>query len=301
MSALDLNLLLVFDAVMAERNFRRAAEKLGRTQPAISQAVARLRDVFGDPLFRKTPEGVDPTPRAEALWAELQAPIARIRAVAAPTAFDPARATGAITIGLSDDLELLALATIVARLRAQAPHLRINAIEADHQSASDLLQSGAADLCATVAETTRGVGREELFRQPFVLMHRRSSKPPDTLARYCAAEQVAVAFSAGAPGYTDRHLATLGKARKLIATTPRFAALPDLIAQTGALATLPGPVAHLLARRHRLATSPLPFALPPVAVCILWAQARAYDPMTVWLRTEVRHALLATRANVEQS
>ena len=81
--SIDLNLLVVFDAVMAERNLRRAAERLGRTQPAVSQSVARLRDIFADRLFEKVPDGVRPTPRAEAIWSELRAPLHTIRRILA--------------------------------------------------------------------------------------------------------------------------------------------------------------------------------------------------------------------------
>lgn len=300
MKQLDLNLLLVFDAVMTERNFRRAAEKLGRTQPAVSQSVRRLRDVFADPLFLKAPEGATPTPRAEELWRALCEPLAAVRRAAAPDTFEPSTVEGEIALALSDDLELLALPEVAKRLAEAAPRLSLRAIEADHQSAARLLAEGAADLCLTVAEPARGLVREELYRQPFVILHKRGAKAPSTLAAYCALRHVAVAFSGGAPGYTDRRLAELGRTRRLVATSPRFAALPGLVSATDAVATLPAPVARLLARRWSLAVSPVPFDLPAVPVCLLWHERRRRDPRTLWLRDLVRAAALKARSAVEE-
>lgn len=298
--SLDLNLLLVFDAVMTERNLRRAGELLGRTQPAISQSVARLRDVFADRLFLKTPTGIVATPRAEALWRELAEPIARVRAVAAPRDFAASSVEGDLHVGFSDDLELIAFADVMESLRRQAPKARLKAVEIDHASAPAALDEGRIDVALTVAEAARGIGREELFRQPFVILHRKSDSAPATLAMYCARVHVAVGFSGGAPGYTDRWLEGQGRAREVVATTPRFASLPLIVAATDAIATLPGPVARLFARLHGLSVSPVPFALPAVPVCLLWHERRRHDPKNVWLRGLVRDAMTAARAKLER-
>ena len=297
---LDLNLLLVFDAVMTERNLRRAGEQLGRTQPAISQSVARLRDVFADRLFVKTPAGVTPTPRAEALWRELAEPIARVRAVASRATFDPRAVSGDLFVGFSDDLELIAFADVMQALRSAAPNARLKAVEVDHASAPAALDEGRIDVALTVAEPARGIGREELFRQPFVILHRKDDPAPATIAKYCTRVHVAVGFSGGTIGYTDRWLEAQERARTIVATTPRFAALPQIVAATDAIATLPGPVARLFARLHGLCVSPVPFALPAVPVCLLWHERRRHDPMNVWLRGLVRDATAAARAKLER-
>lgn len=300
MIQIDLNLLLVFDAVMAERNLRRAAERLGRTQSAVSQSMARLRDQFADRLFTKTPTGIEPTPRAEALWEEVRGPLAAMCAAVAPETFDPAAARGTITLGLSDDLELLAFGPITAQLLAEAPHLSVHATPVDHVSLARDIRDGRVDLAVSVAERMpRGIAREELYRQPFVVLRRADATKVATLKQYLRAPHVAAAFATGAPGFTDVRLAQLGHERRLIATTPRFAALAGLIEATGALATMPGPLARLLARRGGLAIDPVPFDLPAVPVALLWHERRRAEPLHVWLRRHVRAAVLQAREQFE--
>lgn len=300
MTQIDLNLLAVFDAVMAERNVRKAAEKLGRTQSAVSQSIARLRDQFADRLFLKTPTGVEPTLRAETLWEEVRGPLAAMRAAVAPEAFDPALARGSVILGLSDDLELLAFGAITALLLADAPGLSVHAAPVDHASLARDIRDGRVDLAVSVAERMpRGIAREELYRQPFVVLRRADTSKISTMKRYLAARHVAAAFSSGAPGFTDVRLAQLGEERRLVATTPRFAALAGLIEETSAIATMPGPLAKLLARTGGFGIDPVPFDLPAVPVALLWHERRRAEPLHVWLRKIVRSAVLDARDRFE--
>jgi LysR family transcriptional activator of mexEF-oprN operon len=279
MRTIDLNLLLVFDAVMAERNLRRAALRLNRSQPAVSQAIARLRDLWADQLFRRTPTGVDPTPRAEAIWAEVREPLQQIKAQLAPDSFRPEDAIGEARIGLSDDVHLLAFAEIVPAVRARAPRLALRVVEVDHQSVWPMVRSGFVDVAVTVAEPApRGLAARVVARQGFVVIRRADMAPPGSLVDYLRHDHVAVAFSEREPGYTDRRLESLGHARRVIASTPRFSAIPDLVMRTGALATLPEPVARAFAAHGGLALSPCPFDLTEVNVLLGWHLARQADP-----------------------
>lgn len=146
---LDLNLLLVFDAVMSERNLRKAGERLGRSQPSISQAVARLRDLTGDQLFDRSSTGVTPTARAETMWAEIRDPLAQIRQTFTPSVFSPDKLVGESVFGLSDDVRILYWSRLAQRIHYAAPNMTLRAIDTNHTSVWQDLKRGKFDLALT--------------------------------------------------------------------------------------------------------------------------------------------------------
>lgn len=284
MGPLDLNLLVTFDAVMAERNLRRAADRLGRSQPAVSHAVARLRDLTGDRLFEKVPTGVEPTARAEMLWEQVRDPLRTIAQALDHRGFEPGEVQGELVLGLSDDVHDLCFADIVARIRVTAPGLAVRVVETDHGTVWDQVGSGAVDLAVTVAgPPPRGMAANVIGEQRFVILHRSDQMPPATLERYLAATHVAIGFADRSAGYTDERLTAMGQARAIVAWTPRFAAIPDLVRRTGALATMPGPVARAYGN-NGLAVATVPFDLQPVPVRLCWHQRRRTDPLNEWAR-----------------
>ncbi len=285
----DLNLLIVFDAIMSERNLRLAAERLGRSQPAVSQSVGRLRDILGDALFEKTPKGVKPTPRAEALWLEIRDPLNVITQALTHSDFDPKTVEEEVTIGLAGDVHELAFAHLVSYIREQAPGLTLRVREVDHQSLWQDVGGGRVDLAVSVgAPPPKGLGASVLFEQPFVVLHRPDVLPPVSLKTYLKATHVAVGFREEEAGYTDQRLAAMGHSRQVIAWTPRFASIPDLVARTGALATMPAPIARLHAERFALGVAGLPFNLDPVPVRLCWHERRRTDRLNMWLREQVQ-------------
>ncbi|MEM9797450.1 MAG: LysR family transcriptional regulator [Pseudomonadota bacterium] len=288
----DLNLLTVFDAIMSERNLRLAAERLGRSQPAVSQSVARLRDILGDTLFEKTPKGVRPTPRAEALWLEIRDPLHAITQALTHSEFDPRTIQEEVTIGLADDVHEIAFAPLVSFIREQAPGVTLRVREVDHQSLWQEVGDGRVDLAVSVGSPPpKGLGASVLFEQPFVVLYRPDVPPPVTLQSYVRATHVAVGFRQEDAGYTDQRLADMGHRRHVIAWTPRFASIPALIARTGAIATMPAPIARLHAARFSLGLASLPFNLDPVPVRLCWHERRRTDPLNSWLREQVRHVV----------
>lgn len=295
MSTPDLNLLLVFDAVMRERNMRRAAERLNRSQPAVSQAVARLRDLFGDQLFRRVPTGVEPTPRAEAAWADMREPLERLYDQLVPSMFDPRAARAHLRIGLADDVHLLAFPEIVSELTAASPHLTVTAVETDHRSVWVQVRSGLIDIGVSVAPPPpKGLAAEVLLNQRFVVLHRADMAPPLTLSAYLERQHIALGFSDGVPGYVDARLNELGQARAVIASTPRFATIADLVVRTGAVATLPEPVARFFTRSGGVALAACPFELADTPVRLAWHLRRQSDPLNRWARERLNAVLVRT-------
>lgn len=281
---LDLNLLVTFDAVMSERNLRRAAERLGKSQPAVSHAVARLRDIIGDVLFEKIPTGIAPTPRAEALWEEVRDPLRVIAQALDHRGFDPREVRSELVLGLSDDVHDLCFAWIAGQVRTAAPHLALRIVETDHRTVWSQVSDGAVDLAVTVAgPPPRGMGATVIGEQRFVLLHRSDQMPPTTLESYLSAPHVAVGFSDRSAGYVDERLAAMSRSRRIVAWTPRFVAIPDLVRSTGALATMPEPFARAHAK-NGLSVATVPFDVQPVPVRLCWHQRRRTDPLNEWAR-----------------
>ena len=269
---LDLNLLVVFDAVMAERNLRRAGERLGRTQPAVSQAIARLRDVTGDRLFDRAPTGIRPTPRAERLWAEMRDPLARLREVIGATAFDPAAVVGEVTIGFADDARILHWPAIAAAILGGAPSLTLRALSVNHTSVWEDLASGRVDLALTVAgQPPPGLGARIVRQEAFVLLHRADRDPPETPTAYADCRQLALVFSREQPAYADEALEAAGEARQVAVRVDRF--------DDG--------VAEHFAKAPDLAVSDPPVPFPPAITKLCWNQKRRNDALNAWLRDRV--------------
>ena len=288
---IDLNLLVVFDAVMAERNLRKAGERLGRSQPAVSQAIARLRDMTGDRLFDRTPTGIAPTPRAERLWADMRDPLASLREAMGATAFDPAEAAGEVAIGLSDDARILHWPAIAAAILERAPRLTLRALSVNHTSVWADLASGRVDLALTVAgQPPPGLGARIVRQDPFVLLHRADSAPPPTPADYAARRHLALVFSREQPAYADEALEAAGEAREVAVRVDRFDALPDLVRTLDAVVALPRAIAERFASAPDLATAEPPVPFPPAITKLCWNQKRRNDAFNAWLRANMFEA-----------
>ena len=289
--AIDLNLLVVFDAVMAERNLRKAGERLGRSQPAVSQAIARLRDITGDRLFDRAPTGITPTPRAERLWADTRDPLASLRGAMGGTAFDPAEATGEVAIGLSDDARILHWPAIARTILERAPQLTLRALSVNHASVWADLSSGRVDLALTVAgQPPPGLGTRIVSQDAFVLLYRADAAPPASPGEYAARRQLALVFSREQPAYADEALEAAGEAREVAVRVDRFDALPDLVRTLDAIVALPGAIAEHFATAPDLATAEPPVPFPPAITKLCWNQKRRNDALNAWLRERVFEA-----------
>ena len=276
---------------MSERNLRKAGERLGRSQPAVSQAIARLRDLTGDRLFDRAPTGIAPTPRAERLWADIRDPLASLREAMGGSAFDPAEAVGEVTIGLSDDARILFWPSIAGAILERAPRLTLRALSVNHTSVWADLASGRVDLALTVAgQPPPGLGARIVRQDAFVLLHRAGSTPPASPADYAARRHLALVFSAEQPAYADEALEAAGEAREVAVRIDRFDALPDLVRTLDAVVALPSTIAAHFAQQPDLATAEPPVPFPPAITKLCWNQKRRNDALNAWLRERVYEA-----------
>ncbi len=293
LARLDLNLLVALDALLSERSVTRAAERVGLGQSAMSHNLSRLRALFGDELLTRGPQGMRPTPRALALAEPVRAALAQIQALLSRDgAFDPRTAERTFRIGLSDSTEVLLVPALLAGLCETAPgvHLRLHNI--DPSRLADDLDADRLDLAVGMATFAGGQAhhkRRLLLTETYLCMFnaaRTGVSAPITLEDYVRLPHVLTSLRPGERGVVDDALAPLGLKRTVVLTTPRFLAVPFLVARAPVVVTMHARLARLFAAELGLSLSPPPVALPDVDVSLIWHASFDHDPAHAWLRGE---------------
>ena len=286
---LDLNLLLVFHALLHERSVTRAAQRLFIGQPALSGALKRLRAALGDELFVRTSHGMTPTPRAPELARVIEPLLLSLQqALHARPAFDPAKAERVFRIGLSDALEVALMPRLMQRLSEEAPGVRLIAREADRTNAPAMLDAAEIELAAGVFIDRASWHRQRaLFGWNFVCVYNpalvklRGTKI--TLAEYLRHPHLLTSFSADLSGLVDELLREKGHTRQVVFSSRNFATSPFIVRQMPAITTVPTFAAATWRDALGLAVSPLPFETPAYEVSLLWTAAHDADPALQWL------------------
>jgi DNA-binding transcriptional LysR family regulator len=286
--AIDANLLVTLDALLTERSVTRAAARIGRSQPATSNALARLRELFGDPLLVRTHDGMRPTPRAASLAASLRQAVTGLqRALAEPGRFTPATAQATISIGLTDYGALVVLPPLARALARRAPGIDLRA-QALGPGMLDALASGQLDLAlARVAQVPPRFRRAPVLSDALCTVVRAGHPLTSgrlTLARFARADHALVSIGEGmAP--VDEMLARHGLVRRIALRVAHFLVVPHVLEATDLVATVPGRVAACFGRTLRALRSPV--EIPGFELSLVWHEDRDDDPAQRWLRTLV--------------
>lgn len=285
----DINLMVVFETLMLERNVTRAAEKLFLGQPAISSALNRLRALFNDPLFIRVGHRMEPTARAEELIRHLSPALDSLSsALSLSHDFDPASSTMTFRIGLSDDVEFGLLPSLLRVLRREAPKVVFVVQHVDYWRIPDLLAAG--DITVGISQT-RGLpanAKRKLLRhiEPRILRADASTRPLN-LDEYCARPHVLVSHTANVSSLADEWLSELGRKRHVVLSVPQYSALPALLAGTDLIASLPDYTAAAMAASGQLFDEPLPFKTPTLDLSMVWLSLVDTDPAERWLRSRL--------------
>lgn len=285
---LDLTLLLVFLGLVRHRKAAAVADELGLTQSAISQAVKRLRDIFGDPLFLRRPHGMEPTAVALALEEPVRRAVEALRsALGTARDFDPARAEGVLRIAALDAEQAVLIPPLAALLRAEAPGLRLSVLPLGRGAAVEALAEGRVDLAlGFLWDVPEVIAQRVLYEEGFLVAGVPGllpDAPSVTLDAYCAADHVLVSPGGDLRGVVDDRLAAMGRARRIVLGLPAF--LPGLVAaaETRALITLPARVAERVAGGFGLVTAMPPVEVRRFPVSAFWHRRDDGDPRRVWL------------------
>jgi len=288
---IDLNLLVAFDALMSERNVTRAATRVGVSQPAMSAALSRLRNLLGDPLFQRSSAGLVPTARARDLAQPVAAALHQIAlAMLSQPAFEPGTASVTFKLGLQDYPTLVLLPALVDALEHATPGISLNILAYnDRDTAVDLLDAGAIDVAVGVAPGLMDarILTRPLMRDAFVTVvsadHPAASGPMD-LRTYLDLRHVLVSPEGQLHGLVDQTLAQQGKQRKLALTVPQLFSVPAVIARTQMAATILERAAIQAQASHRLVMVPPPLALPDITFHLIWHRRSDSNPAQQWFR-----------------
>ncbi|MBB5445549.1 MULTISPECIES: LysR family transcriptional regulator [unclassified Paraburkholderia] len=284
---LDLNLLVTLDVLLEEHNVTRAAERLNFSQPSVSVHLAKLRDVFGDPLLLPGPRGMRPTAKAQALREPLREALDALQRAVAPTSpFDPAAAAQTWRIAATDYAESTIILPMLAGLRAVAPGTRLAIVEAVPPRLARQAEQGDIDIGFHTSEgAPEGLRRRVLFAERYVLVGRAGHpklKRRPTLAQFCKLEHVIVSPDGGGFfGVTDETLAKLGLARKVVLSVPHFLFMQSVLASTDLVGMLP---ARLVRGTDALRMVEPPVEVPGYEMAMLWHERVHRDPAHQWLR-----------------
>lgn len=289
----DLELLSLFAALHAERHLTRAAARAGRSQPAMSRALGRMRALFGDVLFVRTPSGMVPTPRADALAPEVKRVLAEATALVRPRSFEPERLERTFVIGTSDLFEAHLLPRLTSLLAREAPGVDVALRTPPGDPIPDLVEGRLDLVILPHTSLPEGVVAQHLFDDTFLCAVRRGHpevKRELTLERFVALRHVQIAPRGRPGGPVDDALAALGLARRVAVQTPSFLAAPVLAARSDLVLTAPRLVLEPLASGLGLRTFPLPVEVPGFRIYAAWHARMNADPAHKWFRSVVARA-----------
>jgi len=289
LAALDLNLLLMLDAVLTERSVARAAERLHVTPSAVSNALARLRTALGDPLVARKGRGIVPTPRAKELAPVLARALAELDAAVHGGAFDSATTTRTFTLAIADVGQVVLMPPLAAALAAEMPHARLRVIGIDSLVALGGVAGSEVDVAIGVAPRSPGIHKERLFDEPIPLVARadhpatKRSGPLESL-RHVAVEMVP---SKGFHDLAATAYARAGVAREVVMSVPTFTAAAAVVAGTDYVTSLPASLLDYFGARMglRAVVGPVPEHTVPMELS--WHERTHSDPAMVAFRALV--------------
>ncbi len=292
--SIDLNLLVAFEALIEERHVTRAARRIGLSQPAMSNALGRLRRALGDPLFVRTTEGMALTPAAEALATAVRAAFGSLReALDEKPRFDPVSSHRTFNLLMNDYVEIFLLAPLVSRMRALSSGigLRVHRWRNLFEPPPAVALAGNFDAAAGFFPDALGLDAalhtSLLWEEKNVCIVRRNHpriRGGMTLAQYAEAGHVAVFYKAQGPGLIDALLSEKGYERRSTVVVPHFASVPFLVAASDLIATVPERLALRFAPWLKLQVLPVPLEMPPFRMSMLWHARFQADAAQVWFR-----------------
>ncbi len=300
---LDLNLLRVFDEVMAERSLTKAAHNLALTQPAVSNAMRRLRETLGDDLVRRSGQGLEPTPRANALWPAVREALRQLQETLVPSPFDPATSTATFVLAMADATASALIPGLLNITEREAPGICLRVVPLSTRDPRNMLDKEETDLAiglfpgalANLTASAQSGGavsyaHQRLYDGEYVCVMRSSNPLAQgslTLNRFCAARHMLVSFSGKPFGFVDEALSALQRQRRIVLTVNQFFTASRVVAQSDLLTVLPRHFVRQADVGNELVIRNLPFDMPVVHVDAMWHKRQQHNSAHQWLRSAV--------------
>jgi DNA-binding transcriptional LysR family regulator len=293
----DLNLLLVFDALLRTRSVTVAAEQTGMRQSSMSGALKRLRTALNDPLFVKCGAGMAPTALALELAGPVQTSLSQITgALAARELFDPVTSKRRFVLYMSDTAQLVFLPSLLEAMRREAPDVEMQTCQCDIRQANRMMAEGGIDLAVGFfLNIDDSLHRSTLFESPYALIasiSHPSIQGSCTLEQLAAAPHLVYRPAVGSHRAIDEGifelLAQFPKPRRKVLEVSHGLGLAEVVARTDLVACIPRPLAELCARGNQVQVLPLPVAMPTMTIAQYWHERVHRDGGSLWLRKLIR-------------
>lgn len=289
LAGVDLNLLVVFDALMTKQHLTRAAEKIGLSQPATSNALSRLRKLFNDDLFIKTSKGMTPTPRAIELAETIHQALLQVQsAITSEPEFVPHTSDRVFRLGMDDYSELVFLPKLLAEMEILAPNVKIQVRSTNWMRSPKLLDADEIDLAiGHCPQFQPWHQRQLLYQEHFVCVasaERFKARIAIALEEYVAASHLLVSPKEDMVGLVDEVLALQNLRRNVTMSVPNFLIVPFILSDTNFIATLPAQLVKTFVEVWQLYASPLPFEMTGFSVDLLWHSKNDREGGHTWVR-----------------
>ena len=297
---LDLNLLRVFDEVMAEKSLTKAARNLSITQPAVSNALRRLRETLGDDLVRREGHGISPTPFALMLWPNVRQALDQLQSALVPQPFIPEEARNALVLAMADATAAELMGGLGQALEHHAPKVSIRVLPLTTRDPRNMLNEGMADLAlgyfpAVLSDLTAkaqsgeavAFEHQRLYDGEYVCVMRRGhplAQKNISLDAFCNARHLLVSFSGRPYGFIDEALTSIGRQRRVVMTVNQFFTAGRVVVNSDLLTVLPKHFVPTTGIANELFMCDLPFKVPTLHVDALWHRRQHSQSGHIWLR-----------------
>lgn len=288
LNRIDLNLFAVFDAIYTAGSLTKAADVLCITQPAVSNSLARLREMLNDPLFVRTGHSMTPTPVAQNIIGPARNALSLLRkSVQDSHTFDPETADKSFHFSTRDLLEASVMPRLLARLQTKSPNINITNYEIARNGVVSAMASGSLDFYADASTfTDPHLCKQKIAQDRFVVMARKNH--PDLkqgldLDTFLRLAQINVSHRRNGSGPIDIALDKINKRRKIIMRGQHFLTVPSTIVKTDLIACIP----YHLAKHYDLSIYELPFEVPPLEYFLYWHVSADHDHSHIWMREQI--------------
>jgi len=292
---IDLNLLVILDALLSEQHVTRAAERLHLSQPAVSHALARLRDVLGDPLLVRAGSTLVPTARALELVAPLAEALAQVQSLLAPNTFDPATARRTFRVAMSDYGAAIILPGLIRTLRREAPGIDLQISHASREGMLEGVLNGDIDLAAGVfPEMPNELRSSVLFEERYVCLLDRRRLPADgvlDLPTYLSRPHVLLEMRGSGTPEIERALTALRERRRVAISLPHWSVAPQVISGTDLILTVSSRSVREIDQQELIVLPP-PFEIAPFTFVLAWHKRRGGDQALNWLNRRIEEGIV---------
>ena len=303
LSSKDLNLLPVLQVLLEERNVTRAAGRLNLSQPAISRSLGRLRELFNDPLFTRTPKGLAATPRAEALTLQLHQSLTDISQLIEPPVFVPGSARRLFRLATTDYGSNVLLPSVISRITREAPGVDLELVQWKEHLINELDQQNIDVATCAVTDAPAAIHGRGVGRDRFVCVMRNQHpllEQPLTINRYARAPHALITMGGERKGAVDYLLEQHGLKRRIALRVPHFVAALALVADTDLVLTIPYGLARSCASHYGLTIVPFPARQEGFTYSIIWHERHMKDPGHIWFRKLMYEELTRTVGELQK-